>query len=116
MSTKNRSSRRKHQIINKKLIKSEAQIGGTIFGDIPKGHRREFYCMDKHSWVWREEWTDKKGIRHFKNVRYNVRPNKLIKIENGIYSVVGPNEAKRFFKATELYFEKISKELYGFES
>ncbi len=28
------------------LIRHEAKIGGTIFGPVPKGHRREFFCLD----------------------------------------------------------------------
>jgi hypothetical protein len=51
----------------RKLIRREAKIGGTIFGPVPAGHRREFFCLDEHSWVWHEEWIDKAGIKlcHF---------------------------------------------------
>ncbi len=30
------------------LLLQEAKLGGTLFGDVPAGHRREFFCLDEH--------------------------------------------------------------------
>jgi hypothetical protein len=30
----------------RELIRAEAEIGGQLFGPIPKGHRRQFFCFD----------------------------------------------------------------------
>ena len=44
--------------IDRELIRREAAIGGTLFGSLPKGGQRQFFCLDEHSWIWYEEWKD----------------------------------------------------------
>lgn len=63
----------------KALIHHEAKMGGELFGPVPKGNRREFFCLDEHTWVWHEEWTDKNGQRQFMMTRYDVRPSGVVK-------------------------------------
>jgi len=96
------------------LIRQEAVIGGTIFGPIPKGHRREFFCLDEHSWVWHEEWVDKLGVRQVKTTRYDVRPTGIVKMQNGVgYRAISPTEANHLLEAVKIYEKRVKKELYG---
>ena len=97
------------------LIRHEARIGGTVFGPIPAGRRREFFCLDRHTWVWHEEWTDNNGKHRVMTTRYDVRPNGVLKSQNGShYQPLGEDEAQKLLRAAELYNQKVHKEIYTF--
>jgi hypothetical protein len=96
----------------KNLIRHEARIGGQLFGPVPKGGRREFFCLDRHTWVWHEEWLDKNGQRQTKTTRYDVRPNGILKSQNGQYQPVEKDEADRLIQAAELYEKRVRTEIY----
>lgn len=90
------------------LIHHEAKIGGQLFGPVPKGNRREFFCLDEHTWVWHEEWIDKDGKRQFMMTRYDVRPNGIVKSQgNNSYQSLSPQELKNFHRAVQLYGEQV---------
>ena len=96
------------------LIRREAIIGGTLFGPIPAGHRREFFCLDEHTWVWHEEWIDRAGIRRVRNTNYSVRPSGVVKIHSGsnTYQALSPSEARNFHQAVRQYYKKVTQTLY----
>lgn len=94
------------------LMRHEAEIGGQLFGPVPKGGRREFFCLDAHTWVWHEEWTDQAG-HHAKTTRYDVRPDGILKVQDGHYQSVTPQEATRLYQAAELYRDRAAKEIYS---
>jgi hypothetical protein len=97
------------------LIRHEAKIGGELFGPVPKGGRREFFCLDEHTWIWHEEWTDNKGQRQSRTTRYDVRPNAILKAQDGYhYQVVSRQEAKRIAEAAKTYKQRVKQELYSF--
>lgn len=91
----------------------EAKIGASIFGPVPKNHKRAFLYLDNNVWLWRDEWLDKNGIRHIQESKYYVTVNGLKKVTNGVNIKVSQNEARNFFKASEIYFKRVSKEIYG---
>lgn len=95
------------------LIRHEAKIGGQLFGPVPAGTRREFFCLDEHTWVWHEEWIDKSGQRQLKTTRYDVRPSGIIKSQNGHYQSLNEQETRRLIEAIDLYEERINTELYS---
>ncbi|CAN5631834.1 hypothetical protein BH23PAT1_BH23PAT1_1900 [soil metagenome] len=95
------------------LIRHEARIGGTIFGEVPEGGRREFFCLDEHTWVWHEEWLDQNKKRQTRTTRYDVRPSGILKAHNGYYQALKPEEARRFRHAVHLYQEQVFSELYS---
>lgn len=96
------------------LIRHEAKIGGQIFGKVQPGGRREFFCLDKHTWVWHEEWVDKNGQHQTRTTRYDVRPNGILKAQNGQYQPVAPAEAKKLYEAATQYEQRVNSELYSF--
>jgi hypothetical protein len=97
------------------LIRKEAVIGGTLFGPVPSGHRREFFCLDEHTWVWHEEWITKAGIRQVRNTHYSVRPSGVVKIhsDSNTYQSLSPSEAKNFHEAVRQYYKKVTQNLYA---
>lgn len=96
------------------LIRREAKIGGELFGPVPEGTRREFFCLDEHTWIWHEEWSDKTGQKKIKTTRYDVRPNAILKAQDGLgYSRVSDREALRLVQAIRQYNNRIRNELYA---
>lgn len=97
------------------LIRHEAKIGGQLFGSVPEGTRREFFCLDEHTWVWHEEWTDNTGQRRITTTRYDVRPQGILKAQgNHQYQPVSREEATRLFQAAQAYEQRVKHELYTF--
>lgn len=96
------------------LIRREAKIGGEIFGEVPKGGKREFFCLDEHTWIWHEEWLDAKGQRKIKTTRYDVRPTGILKAQDGqTYQHVSTAEAERLLEAAKVYQSRMRTELYA---
>jgi hypothetical protein len=98
----------------RKLIRHEAQIGGELFGPVRPGGRREFFCLDAHTWVWHEEWIDDNGQHQFATTRYDVRANGIVKSQNGVYKPVSLQEARNLRSAAHMYQERVKQELYSF--
>lgn len=95
----------------KSLIHHEGKVGGELFGPVPKGTRREFFCLDRHTWVWHEEWDDQNG-HHAVTTRYDVRPNGVVKSQGtNSYQKLSPQEARNLYQAVQLYYQRVSNEL-----
>ena len=94
---------------SKALIHHEAKIGGKLFGPLSEDGRREFFCLDPHTWVWHEEWTDSMtGKRRIMTTRYDVRPDGVLKSQGGqSYRKISGQEAINFRKAVSNYCEQI---------
>lgn len=100
--------------LQRNLMRHEARIGGQLFGEIRPGGRREFFCLDRHTWVWHEEWVDQNGNHQACTTRYDVRPKDIIKSQNGRYMSVSKEEAARLAEAARLYQRRVRNELYSF--
>ena len=97
----------------KALIHFEAKIGGQLFGQIPQDRRREFFCLDEHTWVWHEEWTDQNGQHQVLTTRYDVRPSGVLKSQGNMqYQALTPEEDRNFRRAVKLYCARMREE-YG---
>lgn len=91
----------------RELIRQEAIIGGQLFGPIPQGHRRDFFCLDEHTWVWHEEWLEN-NQRKAVTTRYDVRPSGVLKSQVGQpYQPLSADEAKNFYLATQQYGQHV---------
>jgi hypothetical protein len=89
-----------------------ARMGGELFGPIPKGHRREFFCLDEHTWIWHEEWIDKDGNRQMLTTRYDIRPTGVLKSQgDNSYRRLSRQEARNFYQAAKLYYERLNTDL-----
>lgn len=99
----------------KDLIRQESEIGSKVFGPVPSGHKRQFFCLDARTWVWHETWTENlDGSEKSQTVRYEVRDSGILKSINGQdYAWVGAEEADNLAKAAVLYHQYVSSELYG---
>ena len=97
--------------LERSLIRMEAKIGGQLFGALPEGHRREFFCLDRHTWVWHEEWLDKNGHKQVITTKYNVRPSGILKSQNDqSYQQLSDSEARNFLLSTQLYRRRLDAE------
>ena len=97
------------------LIRHEAQIGGKLFGPLPEGGKREFFCLDERTWVWHEEWIDENGQHKSKTTRYDVRPNAILKAQDGShYQPVSNEEAQHLRDAVQLYEKRVKADIYSY--
>lgn len=100
-------------LTHRDLIRMESKIGSQLFGPIPKGHRREFFCLDEHTWIWYEEWKDN-GKKHSATIRYEIHPNGILKVQEGQpYQVVEGQELRNLALATRMYREYVIRTIYG---
>ena len=95
------------------MIRREAKIGGEIFGPVPMGTRREFFCLDEHTWIWHEEWMEF-GRPRVRTTRYDIRPTGVLKAQDGQgYQKVGLEETRRLLQAVRLYEQRVNSEIYS---
>lgn len=89
-------------------IRKQAEIGGEIFGKIPNNVRREFFCLDEHTWIWHEEKIAQNGGVTRSTTRYDITPSGIFK-SGGKNTLVpiSDEEAHRLKKAIELYNTKL---------
>src|ERR1700722_8281876 len=91
----------------RRMMSNEAEIGGRLFGPVAKGHKRQFFALDRHTWIWYEEWIEN-GRRQAVTTHYEIRPNGILKIQDG-----QPNqfltleEARNLQAATLKYYELV---------
>lgn len=109
---KQQAAEQRRAELYKSLIHYEAKIGGEVFGPIPEGYRREFFCLDERTWVWHEEWTDESGRRKVMTTRYDVRPNGVFKSQGtNSYQPLSAEEARHLYDAATLYYQRVMPEL-----
>lgn len=101
------SDQKKRADLINSLIRFEARLGGELFST-PKGHRRQFFCLDETTWVWHEEWTDANKRRQTSTTRYIVRPDCVVKaLGDGNYQRLSDTEAGNLYKAALAYRDKV---------
>ncbi|HET9174662.1 MAG TPA: hypothetical protein VFN56_05310 [Candidatus Saccharimonadales bacterium] len=92
----------------RQLIREEAKIGSQLFGPVPAGHRREFFCLDEHTWIWHEEWRDEQDQFQALTTRYDVRPNGILKAQGSQpYQPLSAEEAANLYEAVQLYEARV---------
>ena len=109
-----RTRQRDRAAMYQAILRREAHLGGQLFGPVAAGNRREFFCLDEHTWVWHEEWVDGGGQRRSKTTRYDVRPTGVLKAQDGLsYQRLSGNEAANLRRAIELYYHYVAGRLYS---
>ena len=112
-SNNSKNKEQKYLEITRDLLRREAEIGGRLFGPIPKGTKRQFFQLEKHTWVWVEQWNQN-GKQMSKTTKYMIKPTELLKsVNGGHYERTTLQEAKNFERAVHLYVKQVDKELYN---
>lgn len=103
-------------LTERQLIELENEIGRTLFGPIPDGHHRDFFCLDDKTWVWHEEWKDDTGKKQVSTTRYEIQPNGILKVQSGrVYKYIEGEELQNLTIAVRLYYEKTMRDIYRFD-
>lgn len=98
----------------RQLINREAEIGGKLFGPVPEGHQRHFFCLDAHTWVWHEGWRDPSGRNVLITTRYEINGDQILKVQDGQpYQQISLPEARRLLTAVREYSRRIKSEIYA---
>ncbi len=101
----------------KKYLSREALVGARVLGPIPSGHEREFFCLDRHTWIWHESWKDEHGQRQQFTVNYEIDPSGILKrVNGGQYTKLSGEELKRFNDAILAYYTEVSRQVYGVQA
>jgi hypothetical protein len=102
------------KLTERELLQLESEIGAKLFGEVPAGHRREFFCLDEKTWIWYEEWIDPKTKkRHSETTRYEVHENGILKaLEGARYSFIQGAELENLALATRMYYEQVARGVY----
>lgn len=107
-----RAPRKKYS--ERDLLRRESLIGRQLFGPVPEGHQREFFCLDDRTWIWYERWIDPATKRsQEQTTRYELHTNGVIKIQAGYpYKLIEGEELKNLADAMEQYRDRIAREIY----
>ncbi len=113
--TGTQSEQQRKDKLYRDIMRHEAKIGGELFGPVPLGGRREFFCLDEYTWIWYEEWSDNAGQRQSRTTRYDVRPGSgITKIQDGQrYQQLSEGETLRLVDAMKNYERRVNAELYN---
>jgi hypothetical protein len=105
------------KLTERELLQLESEIGSKLFGEVPAGHRREFFCFDEKTWIWYEEWKDPKtGKRMSSTTRYEVHEKGILKVLEGArYSFIEGEELDNLVAATTMYYEQVMRGVYGYD-
>lgn len=102
------------KLTERELLQLESEIGAKLFGDVPAGHRREFFCLDEKTWIWYEEWINSKTKKTERmTIRYEVHANGIMKVQEGArYSYIEGEELANLVAATKMYYEQVARNVY----
>lgn len=108
-------SAHKRSLRRQMFLRREAQVGATLLGHIPAGHHREFFCLDRYTWVWSEQWFDEKmQTNQHMTVRYEFQPTAILKVVNGVpRGYVEGKELRNLHEAIKAYGTKVATEVYS---
>lgn len=99
-------------LTERELLKLESEIGSTLFGPVPQGHTREFFCLDEATWIWHEQWLENRKLTT-STVRYEVQPQGVLKVQEGArYSYLEGDELRNFMIAVRMYYEQVARSVY----
>ncbi len=103
---------KKRLSLERQIIRYESDLNKDIFGPIPKGHKRDFFCIDKNTWIWHEQFKDRNNQKHTVMTKYLVRKSGgIIKSQNGsAYKLVEKKEALNLLNAIILYSKRVQGE------
>ncbi len=103
------------KLTERELLQLESEIGAKLFGDVPVGHRREFFCLNAKTWIWHEEWIDPTTKKPMQiTTRYEVHPGGILKVQEGTrYVYIEGAELENLALATRMYYEQVARGVYS---
>ncbi len=108
-----KSARYTNKFTYEDLINAESELGRTLFGPVPEGHRREFFESRRNVWIWHESFINDLGKLEEMTIRYEVRPTGVFKKPvGGSYEKITGTELDNFRKAARGYLELVKTKLY----
>jgi hypothetical protein len=115
MPKKQKEDRPLKKLTERELLQLESEIGSKLFGDVPSGHRREFFCLDETTWIWYEESMNPKTKKIDRmTIRYEVHENGVLKVQEGArYSFIEGEELANLVAATKMYYEQVARNVYN---
>ncbi|MBC7512440.1 hypothetical protein H7142_02150 [Candidatus Saccharibacteria bacterium] len=109
-----KSKHRTRTLSERELIQRESEIGRELFGPIPKGHTREFFCLDELTCIWYESYKDKSGKEITATTRYEIQGDKVLKAQEGArYSYLEGQELDNLLRAISIYYERVMRGVYS---
>jgi len=109
----------KSSVLTEQQLKAkESEIGGKIFGPIKPNERREFFNDNQRSWFFHQEITDSAGIIKSVTLHYEIHPNGILRVSSieGVRNeFIKGQELDNFISATEIYYGRVMREIYGIE-
>lgn len=105
----------KHKFTEQDLVRMESKIGATLFGPIPQGTKREFFCLDARTWIWYEAVTDTyTGKTSALTTRYEIRIDRIVKIQDGRPNTYASlEESRNLVTAMKQYRELTRQHIYA---
>lgn len=101
------------KLSERELIQLESDIGRELFGPVPQGHRREFFCLDEKTCIWYEEYKDKDGKQVSATTRYELQGDKVLKAQEGArYNYIEGSELNNLLMAINMYYERVMRSVY----
>lgn len=101
------------KMTERELIQLESAIGRELFGPIPDGHTREFFCLDDKTCIWYEAYKDINGKQVEFTTRYEIQGSKILKAQEGArYSYLEGAELKNLLLAISMYYERVMRSVY----
>ena len=108
-----RNKRPLKALTERELLRLESAIGAEIFGKIPSGHHRQFFCLDEKTWIWHEEWVDENRKSQTTTIRYEIVDHGVLKVQEGArYSYLEGPELQNFALAIRMYYEQVARKVY----
>lgn len=102
------------KLSERQLIQRESEIGRELFGPIPQGHQREFFCLDESTCIWYESYKDKDGKEVTSTTRYEIQGDRVLKAQEGArYSYLEGRELDNLLLAIRMYYERVMRGVYG---
>ena len=100
-------------LTERQLLRLESEIGSQLFGPVPAGHTRQFFCLDERTWIWHEEWLDVSRNWQSSTVRYEISERGVLKVQDGSrYTYIEGDELKNFALSIRMYYERVAREVY----
>ena len=97
----------------RELLRKEAATSVSLFTQ-EAGQRSDFFCLDRHTWIWHESRTDTTGKPISVTTRYEVRPSGVVKAQDGHgLEYVRGQELINLEAFTKVYYREVAAKVYN---